>query len=89
MSKLGYEYSPEETILLIDSSTLSLKAILRHNSNYHSAVPLTYGIHIKETYVNMNNPLNTIYYHSWKVCADIKVIGILLGLQRNTNYCCF
>lgn len=40
----------------------------------------------------MKSILNLIKYkdYSWKVCADLKVIAILLALQSGfTKYCCF
>ena len=36
--------------------------------------------------------LNLINYneHKWKICGDLKVIAILLGMQLGyTIYCCF
>ena len=36
--------------------------------------------------------LNSINYneHKWKMCGDLKVIAILLGMQLGyTKYCCF
>lgn len=92
MEKLGYDYSPDKWRLFIDSSKLSLKAVLLNNGNDLASVPLAHGVHIKETYENIKNLLEKIQYnlHSWKICADLKVVGIILGLQGGyTKYCCF
>lgn len=42
-----------------------------------------HGVHIKETYENIKNLLQKIQYakHSWKICSDLKVVGMLLGMQ--------
>lgn len=92
MNKLGYDYSPGKWRLFTDSSKLSLKAVLLHNGNDLPSVPLAHGIHIKETYANIKNLFEKIQYnhHSWKIYADLKVVGILLGLQGGyAKYCCF
>jgi hypothetical protein len=47
---------------------------------------------VKETYENMKNLLDKICYkkHCWNVCGNLKIKGILLGMQLGyTNYCCF
>ena len=47
---------------------------------------------MKETYQNMKTLLDCIDYvkHSWNICGDFKVIGLLLGMQSGyTKYCCF
>lgn len=62
MSKLGYNYSPDQWRLFIDSSKSSLKAVLLHIGNDLSSVPAAYGIHVKETYVNLKNLLEKIQY---------------------------
>ena len=51
-----------------------------------------HAVHMKETYINMKVLLNSINYneHKWKICGDLKVIAILLGMQLGyTKYCCF
>ena len=60
----GFEYShrPEEWRLFIDSSKLSLKTVLLHNENILPSIPVGYAAHMKETYENMKNLLQSINY---------------------------
>ena len=83
---------PEQWRLFLDSSKLSLKAVLLHNGNTLPSIPVGYAIHMKETYENMKDMLNCINYdrYKWQVCGDLKMVAILLGLQLGyTKYCCF
>ncbi|KAI6650048.1 hypothetical protein LOD99_6263 [Oopsacas minuta] len=46
---------------------------------------------MKESHENMDILLKLIRYHSynWHICGDLKVIGLLLGMQPGyTKYCC-
>lgn len=92
MSELGREHLPQEWRLFIDSSTLSLKAVLLHNGNIYPSVPVAYSTNMKETYENIARVLEFLKYaeHSWQISADLKVIGILTGMQPGyTKFCCF
>ena len=82
MQEFGYSHIPEEWRLLIDSSKLSLKAVLLHNKNMLPSIPVGYAAHMKETYENMKNLLQCINYeqYCWQLCGDFKVIAILLGI---------
>jgi hypothetical protein len=47
---------------------------------------------MKETYGNISWILGKIVYldYNWKVCADLKVVALLMGLHSGfTKYCCF
>ncbi|GBN54148.1 hypothetical protein AVEN_185762-1 [Araneus ventricosus] len=47
---------------------------------------------MKETYETLKNMLSSIEYskHSWHICADLKVIAVLVGLQAGyTKFFCF
>jgi len=91
MQELGYTHRSEEWRLFIDSSKLSLKAVLLHNVNMLPSIPIGYAAHTTETYENMKHLLQYInneqYY--WQLCGDFKVIAILLGFQPGYKYCCF
>ncbi|MGR0202203.1 hypothetical protein, partial [Klebsiella pneumoniae] len=92
INELGYNHNPKEWRLFIDSSKLSLKAVLLHIGNDKPSIPIAYAAHMKETYDNMKTLLTEIQYqkHSWNVCGDLKVLGLLLGLQSGyTKFCCF
>lgn len=89
---LGCEYDSQDWRLFIDSSKLSLKAVLLHNSNVYPSIPIAHSVELKETYTNMELLLDRIQYrkHSWKICADLKVVALVLGMQLGyTKYCCF
>jgi len=46
---------------------------------------------MKATYENMDLLLKALRYskYGWKICEDIKVIGLLLGMQLgHTTLCC-
>ena len=83
LSYFGYEHKADEWRLFIDASKTSLKAVLLHNGNKFSSLPLAYAAHMKETYDNMVVLLDKIRYrdHNWHICADFKVIAILMGMQ--------
>lgn len=92
MSELSVPSETEDWRLFIDGSKTSLKAVLLHNGNEYASVPIAYSTVLKETYENMKSILDLIKYKdfNWKICADLKVIAILLGLQGGfTKYCCF
>lgn len=92
MNDLGFTYNPNEWRLFIDSSKFSLKAVLLHKGNEIPSIPLAHSVVLKESYESMDIILRSIGYekHKWHICADLKVIALLLGLQGGfTKYCCF
>ena len=92
MISLGYHHSPDEWRLFIDSSKSSLKAVLLHHDNCKPSVPVAYAVGLKESYKSTEMILNLISYslYKWKICGDLKVISLLLGLQLGyTKYSCF
>lgn len=85
-------YDPIEWRLFVDSSKLSLKAVLLHQGNSKPSIPLAHAVNLKESYESMALLLNLISYkeHNWKVCADLKVVAMVTGLQQGyTKYMCF
>jgi hypothetical protein len=69
-----------------------LKAVLLHNGNVVLSIPVGYAAHTKETYENMKFFSTEIRYDEfqWKICGDLKVTAILLGMQLGyAKYCCF
>ena len=92
MQTLNINHNSLDWRLFIDSSKLSLKAILLHNGNTLSSIPLGHSVHNKESYKNMKILMEAIDYDKskWQICGDLKVIALLLGLQQGfTKYCCF
>jgi len=92
MDAMHMRHSPEQWRLFIDASKTSLKAVLLHNGNTLSSVPVEYAPSTKETYTTMNDILLEVAYkkYQWEVCGDSNVIAVLLGLQAGyTKYSCF
>lgn len=86
-----YPHDPNNWRLFIDSSASALKAVLLHNGNIEPTVPIAYSTSMSETYEAMEILLEKIQYrkYKWQICADFKVVGILMGLQAgNTKYPC-
>ena len=66
--------------------------MLLHNGNRYPSVPVAYSTTLKKTYYNLQLISDKLNYHShlWYVCADLKVVALLRGLQLGyTKYCCF
>lgn len=92
INSMGISYNPEDWRLFIDSGKNSLKATLLHNENKHPAVPIGYSHSLGESYESMKLLLDCINYsqHLWVICADLKVITIILGLQGGfTKFMCY
>ena len=89
---IGINYDPNDWRLFVDSSKESMKAVLLHNGNILPSVPVAYSTTLKENYITLQLILDKINYNTnrWLVCADLKVVAILAGLQLGyTKYCCF
>lgn len=86
------EYDPNEWRLFIDSSKRSLKAILLHNGNVYAPLPVGHSVVLDEKYHNFELLMQKLKYdeHDWKLCGDLKMFTILLGLQSGyTLHPCF
>ena len=89
---LSLNYNHAEWRLFIDSSKRSLKAVLLHNGNLKTSISFSHSVHLAESYENMNPVLHAADYgrYSWKICGDLKVIGMLMGVQSDfTKYSFF
>ena len=92
MQTLNINHNLLDWRLFIDSSKLSLKAVLLHNGNILPSIPVGHSVHKKESYENLKILMEAIHYDKfkWQICCDLKVIALLLGLQQGyTKYCCF
>jgi len=92
MQTLNINHNPLDWRLFIDSSKLSLKALLLHNGNTLPSIPVGHSVHSNELYENLKILMEAINYNKfkWQICGDLKVTALLLGLQHGfTKYCCF
>lgn len=92
MAKMGIEYNADDWRLFIDSSKNSLKAVLLHYTNKQPSVPIAYSTKTKEDYEKMKVILDLVRYkkHEWRICCDLKVVALLVGLQGGyTKHMCF
>jgi len=81
MNALGIKHDPQEWRLFIDSSKLSLKAVLLHNGNHRPSVPVGFAVHMKKTCENLKQLLNKLEYskYGWHICGDLKAVSLLMG----------
>ena len=89
---LSLNHDLEEWRLFIDSFKRSLKAVLLHNANSKQSILIAHSIHLHESYENMNLLLHAIDFerYSWKICGDLKAIGMSMRIQSGfTKNCCF
>ena len=92
MEVLGLEYNPDQWRLFIDSSKASLKVVLLYNEDKLPSVSLGHAVNMKEICESMKLHFGKIKYDEfkWKLCGDLKVVALLLGMQLwYTKYCCF
>jgi len=92
MEILGHEFNPDQWRFFIDSSKVTLKLVLIHNGNPFPSVPLARATNKKEIYESMKLLLGKINCDGfkWKLCGELKVVSLLLGMQLvYTKYCRF
>jgi hypothetical protein len=80
---LNVSHCSDEWRLFIDSSKVSLKAVLLHNGNVLPSIPVAHAFGLKQSEDSVKQLLQYIKYHTykWNICLDLKVIALLLGLQ--------
>lgn len=91
LNAMEIEYNAGDWRLFLDSSKKSFKAVLLHNGNKLPSIPVGYSTKLKETYSDVKRFLEGMLYwdHRWKLCCDLKMVAILLGLQLGyTKFCC-
>lgn len=85
-------YKDDEWRFFTDLSKNSIKAVLLHNRNVYTPIPIAHLIKLKKKYENLKIVLGKIKYsnHQWKVCGDIKIGMILLCQQSKfKKFPCF
>ena len=90
--KLREDHIASDWRLFLDSSKRSLEAVLLHNGNIKPFVPIAHSVHLKKSYENIKILLDAIQSneYTWYLCGDLKIIGILMGMQGGfTKHCCF
>ena len=91
MEELRTDHFAKGWKLFIDSSTVSLKAVLLHNVNQKPSISLTHSVRINETYDPVKVILDLIGYehYKWNIYGDLNVILFVVGLQlRYTKHMC-
>ena len=80
---LNMSHCSDEWKLFIDAFKVSLKAVLLQNGNVLPSIPVAHAFGIKESDDSMKQLLQYIKYdtYKWNICANLKVIALLLGLQ--------
>ena len=69
-----------------------MKAVFLSIGNKDASVSIAHSVVFKESYLNMKYLLDSLGYnlYQWRICGDLKMISILLGLQGGyTKYPCF
>jgi hypothetical protein len=91
LAAMYIRYNPEEWRLFIDSSKHSLKAVLLHKGNVLPSIPVACAIHKQEIYENIKEILSCLNYetYQWRICGGLKVISILMGLQKGHTIFCY
>jgi hypothetical protein len=67
MQTLSINNIPLDWRLFVDSSKLSLKAILLHNGNTLPSIPLGHSVHNKESYKNLKILMEAVNYDKFKL----------------------
>jgi len=83
MQTLNINHIPLDWRLFIDSSKLSLRAVILHTGNTLPSIPVGHSVHNKESYENMKILMVVINYDKfkWQIYGDLKVIALLLRQQ--------
>ena len=71
---MDFEYDVMAWRLFIDSSSKSPKAVLQHNGNSFSSIPIEHSVQMKETHSSMDHLQSAINYqeHKWLIYGDLK-----------------
>lgn len=71
MEAFSINYNPEEWSLFIDSSSMSLRAVLLHVGNKLPTIPIGCTVHTRESYENLKLLLEAIEYcdFQWSVMS--------------------
>jgi len=79
---LGQECNPDQWRFFIDSSKVSLKMVLLHKRNKFPSVLLARAANVRESNESIKLLLGKIKYDEfkWKLCADLTVVALLLGM---------
>jgi hypothetical protein len=72
MQTLNINYNPLNWRLFIDSSKMSLKAVLIPSGSTLPSIPVSHSMHNKESYENMKILMESINYDTfkWQICGD-------------------
>ena len=84
MQTLSINHNPLYWRLFLDSSKFSLKAVPLNNGNTLPSAPVGHSVHNNVSYENMKIQIEAINFENfkWQFCGNLKVIALLLGLQK-------
>ena len=89
IKSMSLDYDATEWGLFIDTPNGSLKAVLLHNGNSFSSIPIGHPVQMNGTQNRMDHLLSAVNYKRLS-CEDLKVVGLVLGIQGGyTSYPCF
>jgi len=80
MEELQFEHTSVQPRLSIDSSKVSLKAVLFHNVNKFPSIPVVHAVHITETHEGLQ-------ILPKKKATKTAMLTVLQG--GYTKFCCF
>ena len=89
---MDLKFDAMEWRLFMDSSSRNLKAVPLNDGNSFSSIPIGHSVQMKETQNSTDHLLSVVnpQEYIWWICGSFKVVGIVLGLQREyTKYRCF
>lgn len=80
-------YDPDDFLLFLDGSVSGLKVALLKTNGVIPPIPLCLWNNCAESYATVQKVFNDLKYseHQWKICADFKMLQILMGLRSGGN----
>ena len=72
IKSMGLEYDVKEWRLFTDSFSRNPKAVLLHNGNTFSFIPVEHSVQMKETHNSRDHLLSAVNYqeHKWLICGE-------------------
>ena len=81
-TSLGLPHNPSDWRIFIDSSKRCLKGVLLHHGNKYPSIPIAHSVHLKESYDNMEIPLEAINYSEYQWSLGTSKSSVLWVCER-------